>query len=194
MNKDNFNGPVRVLGGAGTGKTVVAMHRAKYLAVKVFTKPTDGILVTTYSKTLAINLRNNLQSLCGPEIERIEVVHLHSWAANFLRSQGISFEIASSEEIDQCWSDAFSAVGTGDWSHEFFKDEWDDVVQANNISNRDEYLKVPRLGLYVRLTRPQRDQVWDVFDEYKRNLNVSRKTGMDRHDPPNKALSSNEEY
>ena len=96
VNKDNFNGPVRVLGGAGTGKTVVAMHRAKYLAVKVFTKPTDRILVTTYSKTLAINLRNNLQSLCGPEIERIEVVHLHSWAANFLRSQGISFEIASS--------------------------------------------------------------------------------------------------
>ena len=148
------------------------MHRAKYLAANVFTKPTDHILVTTYSKTLATNLRNNLQSLCGPEIERIEVVHLHSWAANFLRGQGISFEIASSEEIDQCWSDAFSAAGTGDWSHEFFKDEWDDVVQANNISNRDEYLKVSRLGLYVRLTRPQRDQIWDVFDEYKRNLNA----------------------
>ena len=172
VNKDNFNGPVRVLGGAGTGKTVVAMHRAKYLAANVFTKPTDHILVTTYSKTLATNLRNNLQSLCGPEIERIEVVHLHSWAANFLRGQGISFEIASSEEIDQCWSDAFSAAGTGDWNHEFFKDEWDDVVQANNISNRDEYLKVSRLGLYVRLTRPQRDQIWDVFDEYKRNLNA----------------------
>ena len=171
VSKD-FNGPARILGGAGTGKTVVAMHRAKYLAANIFTKSTDRILVTTYSKTLANNLRNNLQSLCGPEFDRIEVVHLHSWAVSFLRSQGVQFNAISDEEINQCWSDAFSAVGIGEWSPEFFKDEWNAVIQGNSISTREEYLSVSRIGQRTRLTRPQRDQVWDVFDEYKRNLSA----------------------
>lgn len=171
----DFNGPARVLGGAGTGKTVVAMHRAKHLAANVFTKSTDRILLTTYSKTLANNLRNNLQSLCGPEFERIEVIHLHSWAVNFLRSQGVAFDPASNEDIEQCWSDAFSAVGLGEWIPEFFKEEWGEVVQGNGISTREEYLGVSRVGQRVRLTRPQRDQVWDVFDEYRRNLSAMGK-------------------
>ena len=171
VSKD-FNGPARVLGGAGTGKTVVAMHRARHLAANVFTKSTDRILVTTYSKTLANNLRSNLQSLCGSEFERIEVIHLHSWAVSFLRSQGVQFNAVSDEEINQCWSDAFSAVGIGEWSPEFFKDEWNAVVQGNSISTREEYLNASRIGQRVRLMRPQRDQVWDVFDEYKRNLSA----------------------
>jgi superfamily I DNA/RNA helicase len=171
VSKD-FNGPARVLGGAGTGKTVVAMHRARHLATNVFTKSTDRILVTTYSKTLANNLRSNLQSLCGSEFERIEVIHLHSWAVSFLRSQGVQFNAISDEEINQCWSDAFSAVGIGEWSPEFFKDEWNAVIQGNSISTREEYLNASRIGQRIRLTRPQRDQVWDVFDEYKRNLSA----------------------
>lgn len=165
-----FNGPARVLGGAGTGKTVVAMHRAKYLAANVFTKPTDRVLVTTYNKTLAHNLRSNLQSLCGSELERIEVTNLHNWAVSFLRSHGVEFAPVNNEEIEQCWSDAFSAVGIGEWAPEFFKEEWSEVVQGNGISSREEYLGASRVGQRVRLTRPQRDQVWDVFDEYKRNL------------------------
>ena len=45
------NGPVRVLGGAGTGKTVVAMHRARYLAEEVFNRKEDRILLTTFTRT-----------------------------------------------------------------------------------------------------------------------------------------------
>jgi len=168
----NFNGPARVLGGAGTGKTVVAMHRARFLAAQVFSKSTDRILLTTFTKTLAANIRANLKSLCGPEYDRIEIVHLHSWAASFLRSQEIKFEIAASEEIQQCWRDAFSSVGTGDWSEAFYRIEWDRVVQAQSITTREEYLLAPRIGQHIRLTRPQRAQVWEVFDEFKRNLNV----------------------
>jgi hypothetical protein len=168
----DFNGPARVLGGAGTGKTVVAMHRVRYLAKKMFKAPTDRILFTTYTKTLAGNIRENLKHLCGPEIERIEVVHLHSWAVNFLRSQGVNFQIASKEEIHQCWRDAFSASGTAEWSEFFIKNEWERVVQAQGISKLDDYLQIPRLGQSVRLSRPQRAAIWDIFDEYKRNLNI----------------------
>jgi len=165
-----FNGPARVLGGAGTGKTVVAMHRAHYLAAEVFIKSTDRILFTTFTKNLAANIRANLKSLCGAEFERIEVVHLHSWAATFLKSHGIEPVIASSDEIDECWRLAFSAIGTGDWPESFFRSEWERVVQAQGLMTRDDYLRASRTGQTVRLTRPQRAVVWEVLDEFRRNL------------------------
>jgi len=166
----NFNGPARVLGGAGTGKTVVAMHRARYLAKQVFTATTDRILFTTYTKNLATNIRANLASLCGSEIDRIEVVHLHSWASSFLSSQGIRLQIASRDEINDCWRNAFSAVGTGEWGEDLFRSEWERVVQMQGISTQAEYFQASRTGQSVRLTRPQRATVWQVLDEYKRGM------------------------
>lgn len=169
VNRD-FNGPARVLGGAGTGKTVVAMHRARHLARDVFTASTDRILFTTFSKTLAANMRANLASLCGPELERIEVIHLHSWASSFLRAQGITPHILNHNEVDTCWQNAFSAIGMGEWDDTFFRNEWERVVQNQNIQTQDEYLRASRAGQSVRLTRPQRAQVWEVLEEYKRQI------------------------
>lgn len=173
--RKDFAGPARVLGGAGTGKTVVAMHRARYLAAEKFTAGTDRILFTTYTKNLAKNIYGNLKNLCGPELERIEVVHLHSWAANFLRSQGFNFEIVAPDELDACWRDAFSAAGMGEWDEGFFRHEWERVIQTQGIAAREEYLQAPRTGQTVRLTRPQRAAVWEVFDEFKRNLSARHK-------------------
>ena len=74
------SGPVRVLGGAGTGKTVVAMHRAKYLAEQVFTGKEDRVLVTTFTKNLATDIFENLRKICAAEaMARIEVVNLDAW-------------------------------------------------------------------------------------------------------------------
>jgi len=59
----DWNGPVRVLGGAGTGKTVVAMHRAKWLAQKL--PLSEGkILLTTFTKNLAMDIYENLKKIC----------------------------------------------------------------------------------------------------------------------------------
>ena len=170
--KRQFNGPARVLGGAGTGKTVVAMHRARYLAAEVFNKPTDRILFTTFTRNLANNIEDNLRHLCGPELEHIEVVNLHRWAVRFLRSQGFAIDIANDDEVDQCWQDAFSAIGTGEWSEEFYFNEWDYVVKANSITNKREYLRVARRGQRKRLARPQRTVVWEVFAEFQRNMDA----------------------
>ena len=166
----DFSGPARVLGGAGTGKTVVAMHRARYLAAEVFTRPTDRILFTTFTRTLATNIRANLQSLCGTEFERIEVINLHSWAFDFLKSQGITPAMATRAQIEACWRDAFSAVGAGDWPEEFYRREWERVIQAQGITTQDEYLQATRTGQSVRLTRPQRAAIWQVFDEFGRGM------------------------
>ena len=68
--------------------------------------PQDRILFTTYTANLAQNVGENLAHLCGPEKDRIEVVHLHAWAARFLRDQGRKFEVASPAELDACWEEA----------------------------------------------------------------------------------------
>jgi UvrD/REP helicase N-terminal domain len=82
-------GPVRILGGAGTGKTVVAMHRARSLAEEVFTEREDRVLFTTFTKNLATDISQNLRKLCTDERAwaRIEVQHLDGWVSNFLRTQ-----------------------------------------------------------------------------------------------------------
>ena len=165
-----FNGPARVLGGPGTGKTVVAMHRAKYLAREVFKEKTDRILFTTFTANLAESVEQNLRSLCGDEMDRIEVVHLHAWAVRFMKSQGVDFRVASEEEIDQSWEEAISVVGDPDFDVGFLKQEWALVVQANGIIAMPAYLQVPRTGRGRTLTKPQRGKVWKVFEEFRSAL------------------------
>jgi len=165
-----FNGPARVLGGAGTGKTVVAMHRARFLATNVFTRPTDRILFTTFTRNLADNIDGNLRHLCGPEMDRIEVVNLHRWAVGFLRNQGFTIDIASEDEIDQCWETAIRVAETLGLSDDFYPHEWDFVVKANGISDRAGYLRVSRRGQGTALNRVQRAAVWEVFAEFQRQL------------------------
>ena len=58
----DYNGPAMVRGGAGTGKTVVAMHRAKCIADQLATDPrskSQRVLVTTFTTTLAKDIESN---------------------------------------------------------------------------------------------------------------------------------------
>ena len=81
------SGPVRVLGGAGTGKTVLAMHRAKWLAEHA-TPAGKKVLVTTFTRNLAIDIETNLNTLCTQDImSHIEVRNLDAWVLRFLRSK-----------------------------------------------------------------------------------------------------------
>lgn len=165
-----FKGSARVLGGAGTGKTVVAMHRAKHLANNVFTSKNDRILFTTYTSNLAKNVEEMLSTLCPENQNRIESIHLHSWAARFMKSQGAGFDIADGEELADCWEQAWSRAEETDFDVGFLRQEWELVVQANGIEILAEYLKVPRTGRGHTLTRPQRGRVWKVFEHYQQVL------------------------
>jgi hypothetical protein len=166
----SFQGPARVLGGAGTGKTVVAMHRARHLARSVFTAPGDRILFTTYTRNLAINIQQNLQNLCGPEIERIDVVNLHAWVMQFLNRNGRRPVLVSEEESRQCWRNAVERSGSQQWSEAFLRREWEVVVQGQVITDRAGYLRAPRQGQLRALSRAQRDQIWPVFAAYRAEL------------------------
>ena len=78
----SYNGPARVSGGPGTGKTIVALHRVKHLVDRL--PPGDGkdVLFTTFNKSLAADLRSRLLELAGREIlERVDVVNIDSLAS-----------------------------------------------------------------------------------------------------------------
>lgn len=167
----NFNGPARVLGGAGTGKTVVAMHRAKMLASKL--ESNEKILFTTYTKNLAEDIKDNLRKICSAEeMKRIDIINLDAWVSNFLRRQGYEYQIVYDEEVDKAWRDAIAIAG-GDLSfvENFYKDEWVKVVQAQEVYDKVSYCKASRIGRGVRLDRKVRLQIWDVFDEYQNIMN-----------------------
>ena len=111
-------------------------------------------------------MARNLAHLCGPEADRIEVVHLHAWAARFLRDQGRKFEVASPSELDTCWEEAIRASGEREFDPGFLRQEWEQVIQANEIQTAADYLKVPRIGRGRTLSRVQRQRVWKVCEHF----------------------------
>ena len=166
----NWNGPVRVLGGAGTGKTVVAMHRARWLASRL----ADGgkIFFTTFTKNLATDIYENLRMICSEEeLARIEVKNLDQWVYDFLRRQGYKEKIAYADETADLWEEAYTlASDTLDFPLGFYKEEWAHVVQPQSITTLQEYLRASRIGRGTRLGRAQKKAVWEVFEEYRRLL------------------------
>ncbi len=171
VSKD-YRGPAKVIGGAGTGKTVVAMHRARLLAQTLCAASTDRILFTTYTANLAQNIEENLTNLCGEWKERIEVVHLHAWAIRLMKKQGKEYKIPDDKELDRFWEDARLAADCVEFDIEFLKQEWEQVVQTHEIRTRDAYLRILRTGRGRTLTRPQRGKVWEIFENYRKALEV----------------------
>ena len=168
-----WNGPVRVLGGAGTGKTVVAIHRAKWLAENIFTKNNDRILFTTFTRNLAADIKENLAKICQPEVmRRIEVMNLDRWVAGFLRKNDYNYEIDYYQRAKPLWGKALTLVPNELALHEsFYREEWERVIQTHGITALSEYLQVSRIGRGVRLSRRDRKLVWPVFEEYRLLLN-----------------------
>jgi superfamily I DNA/RNA helicase len=163
------NGPVRVLGSAGTGKTVVAMHRATWLARHVL-QPGQKILFTTFTRNLATDIRANLQKICSrEEWERIEVTHLDAWVRRFLDKQGFAIRLTYDDpKSNELWLQAVAMAGEeSGFDADFLLSEWDNVIQAHGVESLADYLKVSRVGRSHRLSREERVKVWPVFQEYR---------------------------
>ena len=172
VHKD-WNGPVRVLGTAGTGKTVVAMHRAAHLA----RSPDQRLLFTTFTTNLAADIRANLLKLCPPDaMRRIRVTPIDAWVGELLKQAGYAYTIAywRSETLEPLWNRALNEAPSG-FDREFFRDEWDLVVQAHGCQTWEDYRSAPRSGRGIRLGRSQRKAVWPVFEAYR---NLLDKAGL----------------
>ncbi len=163
------NGPVRVLGSAGTGKTVVAVHRAAWLARNACA-PGQKILFTTATQNLAADIAASLQKLCSrEEWERIEVVHLDAWAKRLLEAQGFPLLLTSEDASrESFWEEALGLIKEEtNYPLEFVRGEWDNVIQAQGIEECDGYLTASRVGRARRLNRQERQQLWPVFAKYR---------------------------
>lgn len=174
----NRSGPVRVLGGAGTGKTVLAMHRAKWLAEN---RTPDGkkVLFTTFTKNLATDIEDNLKTLCSPKtMAKIEVRNLDAWVHGYMRSRKLEHKIVYDRSKDgalQAWQAAMATKDSSvDLPPGFYEQELEQVVLAQGVTTRDEYRTVRRTGRGVILSRAKRDAIWPVFEEYRGQL-TSRK-------------------
>lgn len=165
--RKEYSGSARVLGGAGTGKTVVAMHRAKHLASKC--EGQQRILMTTFTANLAADIRDNLRKICTlEELRRIEVIHLDAWVNQFLRESGFSAQIGYDDAIKPLWERAVLLANIDlPFETSFYEEEWNRIVIAQEALTLEKYVKATRNGRGTRLDRKKRMHIWKVFENYQ---------------------------
>ena len=161
-----FNGPVKVTGSAGTGKTVVALHRAKKLA-----KDGHQVLVTTYVSTLKENLERSLRLLSpGSETRsRIQVSTVHSEALKVVKKAEPGAHPVSSKKVQELLDTLCMPLGSK-FDADFVRAEWENVILRRGIQRWAEYREVPRTGRGKPLSIPDRKALWNVFEECRSRL------------------------
>ena len=167
VNRD-YNGPVRIAGSAGTGKTVVALHRAVHLAR---TYPGNRVLLTTFSTALANALRTKLIRLVEHEprlAERIEVYAMNEIGRRLYELRIGSLQLVGQEKVRQLLEDANQREY--DFTTRFLMMEWEQVVDAWQLQSWEEYRDVRRLGRKTRLAEGKRQALWTIFEQVRARL------------------------
>lgn len=165
-----YGGPARISGSAGTGKTVVALHRAAHLARK---HPEARVLLTTFSDTLAHLLRIKLHRLIGNEprvAERIEVHSMEAVGTRLFRLHGGTERVATAQQVRQLVLQAAAARPDHGFPEEFVLREWETVVDAWQLRTWDEYRDIARVGRRRRLSEGHRAALWTVFERVRAEL------------------------
>ncbi|WP_293676768.1 3'-5' exonuclease [uncultured Phenylobacterium sp.] len=169
----SYNGPARVAGSAGTGKTVVAVHRAFRL---IRDDPTARVLLTTFSEPLAGSLRGKLAVLAGPDtsiVPRITVASFEGLAVElFQLAFGRKPRVATADQVEGALAIAARDAGLKGFSQRFLAAEWASVIDAWRVGDAGAYAEVPRLGRKNRLGSRQREALWPVFEAAGGALNA----------------------
>ncbi|WP_433802556.1 3'-5' exonuclease [Actinomycetospora sp. CA-084318] len=178
--RENYNGPFRLAGGAGTGKTVVALHRAAFLAAR------GRVLLCTFTRNLAANLRVDLRSLVTADAAaRADVSGVDQLVRRVVEAvDGQAGQPLNGREEDQRWEEAVYAGGVPadlipQLTASFLASEYRTVVLAQPEPTKQAYLKARRTGRGVRLNRVQRTAVWRVFEAFERGVEAEGRTTYD---------------
>lgn len=173
---EGWNGPFRVTGGAGTGKTVTAIHRARFLGRRLDESGADPkakVLFTTFTRNLAQTIEGQLIQLAGPSVtDRVDVINIDSLARTVVSATGggrsfvNSTKIGSGGQIERLWRTAAQSC-KDNWEAGFLNEEWSEVVLGNAITDEAAYLRVPRSGRALRLSRSQRADIWAAIERFK---------------------------
>ncbi|GIU86698.1 MAG: hypothetical protein KatS3mg009_1213 [Acidimicrobiia bacterium] len=168
-----FDGPARVRGSAGTGKTVVALHRAAILARRFLEEEGGGrILFTTYIKSLPPVFERLYSRLPNAIDGAVEFRHIDSLARRICGQAGHHLN-TDKRSIDAAWSTAYRRIVTdgsplarASLTRGYLRDEITAVVKGRGLRSIDEYLSLERTGRRVRFTEPMRRQLWDLMCEW----------------------------
>lgn len=192
----DYSGSFRLSGGAGTGKTVVLLHRARRLALA---DPGARIILTTFTRALADNLRRDLERLDAsvPIADKLGdpgvlVRGVDQLAAEVRLRAGEGFgqaalaTIGSTREkttspAEPDWSSAITQAGSALpislQSPAFFDDEYAQVVLPNGILDTDTYFTVRRPGRGVALDRGKRAAAWAVIEQMRKDQRIANQLG-----------------
>ena len=165
-----YNGPARVSGSAGTGKTIVALHRAVHLARA---HPESRVLLATFSDALATALRTRLRRLIGNEPKNAERLEVHSMSGigRRLYAAGAGrLRLASDEHVRALLDGVAAGVARHRFSAHFLWTEWSKVVDAWQLQSWEDYRDVQRLGRKTRLAEKQRELLWSIFSKVRSTL------------------------
>jgi len=169
-----FKGPVKVCGSAGTGKTVVALHRAAHLAR---TYPDARILLTTLTDPLANALQIKLNCLLAHEpklAERIDVRSLNNQAKRLFKSHASELEhssaLATRKQFLELLERETASLGFKGYKQPFLYAEWRELVDARQLTTWEEYRITPRLGRKTRLSEQRRQMLWSLFERINKAL------------------------
>ena len=168
----DYNGPARVSGTAGTGKTVVALHRAVHLARS---NPDSRVLLTTFSDTLANSLRAKLRLLIDGEpiiAERLEIHAIEAIGRRLYERRIGKLKIASVHTIQRLLKDEAAKVGGINFSDQFLMSEWKLIVDAWQLDSWEAYRDVQRLGRRTRLPESRRRELWNIFERVQSALDA----------------------
>lgn len=166
----DYSGPARVAGSAGTGKTIVALHRAVFLARA---NPEARVLLTTFSDTLANALRAKPRCLISNEPrlgERLEVHSMNAIGRRLYEANLGRPRIASREVVRELVAEAAGAPEGNRFSSHFLLTEWEQVVDAWQLATWESYRDVVRLGRKTRLQEAQRAALWSIFERVRTGL------------------------
>lgn len=169
----NFGGPARFSGPAGTGKSVVALHR-----MARFAKTNPGrLLFTSFVKTLPTYHESAFTRLAPQAGERAEFTGLHAWTLRFLNRRGVSYHLGDDDAYEDAFARAWTKArhvlgGIKDTEYQYWKDEVDRVIKGRGLTTLDAYKAVRRSGREgVSLGPNQRKEVWDLFyQQYQARL------------------------
>lgn len=153
-----FSGPARVSGSAGTGKTIVAMHRARHLA-----RQGEKVLLITSATTLAENIARNMDLLCAPsERQAITVSTVYQQARDLVRRVDRGARLASPQEIDRLLH-TLGAQHAPLYDAHFIRAEWHRVVRPQGLRSWESYRDARRAARTRTLTVAERKILWKVF-------------------------------
>ena len=171
----SFAGPARLRGISGSGKTVVALHRARRLALDAH-KSGKFVLFTTYDKGLTAAASTLLDSLCGPERSWIEVTHLHRWCLDYIAFRGIQRPRYSPEASREVQAKVLASLpprvqeALAVLPRDYLWQEIEFLMGRFLHEDVEKYLHTDRTGRGRALTLDQRRAILDLYQAFHSGL------------------------